>query len=137
MTYSVGIDQGVNHKKLKQLQDAGVVLLYQAHDLEQRFKKVTQQGRSFRLDASGLGGLDGLADDKWQDTLRMFGAKRAADAEHIYACHLNRIEYFLTEDRTDFIAGGRREQLEALLGIKIRTTEEFLCELREHGVEVN
>jgi hypothetical protein len=67
----------------------------------------------------------------------MFGATREADAEHLYACYLNGIEYFLTEDRTDFIAGTRRGQLEALLGVKIRTTEEFLCELQEHGVDVD
>jgi hypothetical protein len=135
MTYRVGIDQGVNQKKLKQLQNAGIVLLYQAHDLEQRFKQVTQQRRPFRLDVSRLDGLDTLADEKWQDMLRMFGAIREADAEHLYACYLNGIEYFLTQDRTDFIAGTRREQLEALLGVKIRTTEEFFCELQEHGID--
>lgn len=98
---------------------------------------MTQQGRPFRLGVSGFGGLDRLADEKWQDTLRVFGAIREADAEHLYACYLNGIEYFLTEDRTDFIAGRRREQLEALLGVKIRTTEEFLCELREDGIDVD
>src|SRR6266487_578035 len=108
MTYTIGIDQNVNQKRLKQLQDAGIVLLYQAHDLEQRFTQVIQQKRPFRIGVAGLDGLDGLADEKWQETLRMFGATREADAEHLYACYLNGIEYFLTEDRTDFIAGGRR-----------------------------
>jgi hypothetical protein len=37
---------------------------------------------------------------------------------------------------TDFITGGRREQLEALLGIKIRRTEEFLDELRTQGIDI-
>jgi hypothetical protein len=130
MTYKVGLDQGVNLKKLKRLQRAGIVVLYQAHDLEQRFPQVAQHGRPFRIGVWGLGGLDGLADEKWQDTLRLFGAGRETDAEHVYSCYLNRIEYFLTEDGTDFITGGRREQLAALLGVKILRTKEFLNELQ-------
>jgi hypothetical protein len=30
----IGVDQGVNLKKLRQLQASGIVVLYQAHDLE-------------------------------------------------------------------------------------------------------
>jgi hypothetical protein len=36
-----------------------------------------------------------------------------------------------------FIAHGRREQLEALLGVKIRRTEEFITELRTHGINLD
>jgi hypothetical protein len=59
------------------------------------------------------------------------------DAEHLYACYLNRNDYFLTENPDDFINGGRRERLETLLGVKIRRTEEFLDELRESGISIN
>ncbi len=58
------------------------------------------------------------------------------DAEHIYSCYLNGIDYFITEDKADFISGGRREQLEALLAVKIRRTQEFLEELRMQGVDI-
>jgi hypothetical protein len=134
--YKVGIDQGANLKKLTRLQNEGIVVLYQAHDLEFRRRRVTQQGRPFRIGFSQLGGLDGLADEKWEETLRILGAIRENDAEHLYSCYLNRIDYFITEDKTDFIANGKREQLEALLGVKIRRTEEFLDELRTQGVDI-
>jgi hypothetical protein len=62
--YKVGVDQGVNLKKLRRLQDAGIVILYQAHDLEQQFRLVVQQGRPFQLGRSTLGGPDMLADEK-------------------------------------------------------------------------
>ena len=64
------------------------------------------------------------------------GAIRENDAEHVYSCYLNRIDYFITENKTDFIANGKREQLEALLGVKIPRTEEFLDELRTQGVDI-
>lgn len=134
--YKLGIDQGANMKKLKRLQNAGVVALYQAHDLEFQREGVAQQGRPFRLGLSRLGGVDGLADEKWEETLRLFGTVRENDAEHLYSCYLNRIEYFITEDKADFIAHGKREKLETLLGVKIRRTEEFLDELRTQGVDV-
>jgi hypothetical protein len=134
--YRVGIDQGANHKKLKRLQNAGVVVLCQAHDLEVRRSHTIQQGRPFKLGVSELDGIDGLADEKWDDTIRIFGKSRQSDAEHLYSCYLNRVVYFITEDRTDFITGGRREQLEALLGVKIRRTEESLDELRAQGVDI-
>jgi hypothetical protein len=54
MSHMIGIDQGVNLKKLRQLQAAGIVVLYQAHDLEQQFRRVAQQGRPFQLDRSTL-----------------------------------------------------------------------------------
>jgi hypothetical protein len=136
VTYRVGIDQGANHKKLKRLQNAGVVVLCQAHDLEDRRAQVIQQGRPFKLGVSELGGIDGLADEKWKDTISIIGKSRQNDAEHLYSCYLNRVDYFITEDMTDFIAGGRREQLEALLGVKIRRTEEFLDELRTQGIDI-
>ncbi len=134
MTYKVGIDQGVNLKKLKRLQDSGIVVLYQAHDLEQQFRRVTQQGRPFRLDLSELDGSDMLADEKFYDVLGELGKDREADVEHLYACYLNRNDYFITNNPDDFIRGGRRERLERLLGVKIRRTEEFLDELRDRGV---
>jgi hypothetical protein len=134
--YKVGIDQGANMKMLKRLQSAGIVVLYQAHDLEGRRRQVIQQGRAFRFDVSELDGIDGFADEKWEDTIELFGAARENDAEHLYSCYLNRIDYFITEDQSDFIAGGRREQLEALLGVKIRRTEEFLDELWAQGVDI-
>ena len=37
---------------------------------------------------------------------------------------MNDCEYFVTEDKTDFIDGGRREALESLLGVKVRLTRE-------------
>jgi hypothetical protein len=137
MTLKVGIDQSANLKKLKRLQERGIIVLHQAHNLEDWRSQVIQQGRPFRVGVSKVGGLDGWADEKWEETLRLFGATRETDAEHLYACYLNGIDYFLTEDVTDFIAHGRREQLEALLGVKIRRTEEFITELRTHGINLD
>jgi hypothetical protein len=135
--YKVGVDQGVNLKKLRRIQDAGIVILYQAHDLEQHFRRVVQQGRPFQLGRSTLGGPDMLADEKLQDVLRELGQGHEVDAEHLYACYLNRNDYFLTENPDDFINGGRRERLEVLLGVRIRRTEEFLDELRTAGISVD
>jgi hypothetical protein len=135
--YRVGIDQGANHKKLKRLQAAGVIVLNQAHDLENRRSHTIQHSRPFKLDVSKLDVIDGLADEKWNETLSVFGKSRQEDAEHIYSCYLNSVDYFITEDSTDFIADGRREQLEVLLGVKIRRTKEFLDELRAQGIRIS
>jgi hypothetical protein len=137
MPYKIAVDQGVNLKKLRQLQDEGIVVLSQAHDLEQQFRRVAQQGRPFRLGLSTLGGPDMLVDEKLQEVFRELGKGREVDAEHLYACYLNRNDYFLTENPDDFIKGGRRERLEALLGVKIRRTQEFLDELRASGISIH
>jgi hypothetical protein len=136
MPYMIGVDQGVNLKKLRNLQASGIVVLYQAHDLEQQFRRVAQQGRPFQLDRSTLDGPDMLADEKLQNVFRELGKGREVDAEHLYACYLNRNDYFLTENPDDFINGGRRERLEALLDVKIRRTEEFVDELRQFGISI-
>jgi hypothetical protein len=73
MTYWIGVDQGVNLKKLKRLQAVGIVVLHQAHDLEQQFRRVIQQGRPFRLDLSTLDGPDMLADEKLEEVFRELG----------------------------------------------------------------
>jgi hypothetical protein len=73
MPYKIGIDQGVNLKRLRRLQAAGIVILYQAHDLEQQFRRVTQQGRPFQLDRSTLDGPDMLVDERLQDVFRELG----------------------------------------------------------------
>ena len=137
MPHMIGVDQGVNLKKLRQLQASGIVVLYQAHDLEQQFRRVAQQGRPFQLDRSTLDGPDMLADEKLQDVFGELGKGREVDAEHLYACYLNRNDYFLTENPDDFINGGRRERLETLLGVKIHRTEEFPDELRESGISIS
>jgi hypothetical protein len=137
MPDKVGVDQGVNLKKLRRLQDAGIAILYQAHDLEQHFRRVAQQGRPFQLGRSTLGGPDMLADKKLQEVFREFGKGHEVDAEHLYACYLNHNDYFLTENPDDFTNGGRRERLEALLGVRIRRTGEFLDELRAAGISVD
>jgi hypothetical protein len=89
LAYKVGIDQNVDQRQLKRLRKSGIAILYQAHDLEQSFQKVIPQGRAWRIGRSPLGGLDGLADEKYKDLLRELGKAREADVEHLYACYLN------------------------------------------------
>lgn len=132
----VGVDQGVDLRRLRRLQDSGALTLFQAHDLEQQFRQVAQQGRAFRLDVSTLDGPDRLADERFEEVRRLLGRDREIDAEHLYACCLNGNEYFLTENVKDFTQHGRRETLQALLGVKIRRTQEFLDELRAHGLSI-
>ncbi len=132
---SVAIDQGVDFRRLRGLQEKGIIVLHQVHDLEQafwqKFPQVVPQGRAFRLDYSSLGGPDMLADEKFEQTLRIVGQTNHSDAHHIYASYLNRNDYFITENPDDFIHDGKKEKLEALLGVKIRRTKEFLLEIGE------
>lgn len=72
-----------------------------------------------------------LAGDNVDEVEEFLGPEGRADFEHVYAAHLNRNEYFITENPKDFINDGRRERLEGFLpGLKIRRLEEFLDELR-------
>lgn len=125
----VTVDQGVNLKQLQKVQDAGWITLHQAHDLEQRFRKVQPQGRAATYGTSTYGGPDMYAGPKFDETLKIVGRENTVDAHHVYAAHLNRDGYFITENVNHFISGGRRERLESLLGVKIRRTEEFVAEI--------
>jgi hypothetical protein len=125
----VAIDQGANLKALRRLQDDGLVELRQANELEQTWSAyVAQQTKAIMLGHWRLG-ADVLADDKVHEVARILGPGKRLDAAHVHAAYLNGCEYFVTEDVTDFFRGGRRENLEALLGVKIRRTEELVQEL--------
>ena len=127
----VAVDQGVNLKRLRELQRQGRIRLVQAHTLEQNFKHVSDQGKAFRFDASTFDGPDLLADENIQEVERIIGKGKSADVEHVYASWLNKNDYFVTENVEDFIREGRREALENVLpGLRIRTTEELIRELR-------
>ena len=131
---SIGVDQGVNLKVLEQLKREGVILLFQAHDLEQIFRVAKRQSRPFRLDVSELNGPDRLASDNFYVVEALIGKENFADIEHVYASWLCRNDYFLTENPDDFIRDGRREKLEAALpGLKIRRMAEFLQEMGVGG----
>ena len=126
----VAVDQGANLKLLRKLQDQGRVELVQAHELEQQFRQVRGQGKPFRLDVSRLDGLDMLAGENVHEVERLLGPGKDADDDHVYASWLNGDAYFVTENVDDFIRGGRREKLQALLpGLRIRTTAELVREL--------
>jgi hypothetical protein len=126
------VDQGVNLKVLRRIQQSGEIRLVQAHTLEQEFRQVTDQGRAFQLGVSTLGGLDMIAADNVHLVEAIIGRDKFADIEHVYASWLNKNDYFVTENVDDFIRKGRRGALEqALPGLKIRTTAEFLRELEQ------
>ncbi len=128
----VAVDQGVNLKDLRELQRSGRIVLVQAHTLEQSFRHVRDQGRSFRLDASTLDGPDMLVGDNRQDVERIVGKENQIDIEHVYASWLNRNDYFVTENIDDFIRNGRRDALESVLpDLRIRTTVELIKELAD------
>jgi hypothetical protein len=133
MVIKVGIDQGVDLKALRRVQDQGLIELRQANRLEQTWEhfQVTQQKKGFMLNHSMLGGPDVLADDKVREVENILGGLRGheADVGHIYACYLNECEYFVTNDVTEFAKRGRREKLERLLRVKIRTMQEFIQEV--------
>ncbi len=126
---SVAVDQGVNLKKLKRLQQKGLIKLFQIHNLEQLFEQVEPQGGVFTLDVSSLDGPDMLAGGNLDSTKSLFNKKSETDFMHIYGAYLNGNEYFITDNPRDFINDGRREELEAELGLKVRRTEEFLKEI--------
>jgi hypothetical protein len=129
MAIKVGIDQGVDLKALRELQRRGLIELRQANELEQTWSDVVQQKKGFMLGHSRLG-RDMLAkEDVAHELGRIIGPENRRDIGHMYAAYLNKCEYFVTNDVTDFINGGRREALEALLGIKIRRTKEFIQEV--------
>jgi hypothetical protein len=126
----VAVDQGVDLKTLRRLQREGAVRLVQAHTLEQNFRNVVDQGRSFRVGESTLGGPDMIVTDNVHLVEHVIGREKFADVEHVYASWLNKNDYFVTENVDDFIRNGRREALEeALPGLKIRTTRELLQDL--------
>jgi len=125
----VGIDQGANLRELKKLQRRGLIELRQANELEKRRPHVVQQKKGFTLGYSRLGGPDVLADDLVHEVERIIGLANRLDIGHIYACYLNGCAYFVTEDVAAFIADGRREALESLLGLKIRRSREFIHEM--------
>lgn len=131
-TLMVAVDQGVNLKRLRELQRQGRIQLVQAHTLEQSFKHVSDQGKAFRLDVSKLDGPDRLVGDNLPEVERIVGKGKSADIEHVYASWLNKNDYFITENIDDFIRHGRRDALENVLpGLRIRTTEEFIRELAD------
>ena len=125
------VDQGVNLKKLRMFQKQGLVQLLQAESLEQQFKAVVKQGRAFTIGESIIGGSDMIAGNNVNDVRIEMGMANNKDFQHIYAAHLNRCDYFITENPQDFIANGKRQKLEDMLGVKIRRTDEFINELAE------
>ena len=131
MAIKVGIDQGANQDLLRPLQDQGLIELRHAKELEKTWSYyVTQQKKGFMLGHSKLGGPDELAKEEVVEKLQeIIGLANRADLGHIYACYINKCEYFVTENPDDFIKGGRREALESLLGVRIRRTTEFVDEV--------
>lgn len=124
------VDQGVNLKKLRELQKQGEIELQQVRDIETSWKDIQDHGQPFRLDVSRLDGSDMLAGDNVYEVKNMFSKSQQNDFLHIYSAHQINADYFVTGDKDDFIANGRREKLEALMpGLKIRTTDEFLKEI--------
>jgi hypothetical protein len=134
VSIKVGIDQGVDLKALRRIQEQGIIELRQANELEQTWDRyVTQQKKGFMPGHSRLGGPDVLANDKAAEVEKILGPGNENDVAHIYAAYMNECEYFVTENPTDFIDGGRREKLEPLLGLKIRRTLELTDDLTQEG----
>jgi hypothetical protein len=127
----VTVDQGADLKALRRLQHQGVVSLHKVHDLEQDFDSVAKQGGAFTLNRSMLDGCDMLAGEEAGEVQRIVG--KGADCHHLLSASLNHSDVFVTGDKDDFIKDGKRERLEGLLGLKIRTTKEFLTELAPIG----
>jgi hypothetical protein len=94
----IAVDQAVNLKRLRDLQRKGTIRLVQARTLEQSFKQVSDQGKSFRLDVSGLDGPDLLVGENLQVVEGIIGKGKSADVEHVYASWLNKNDYFVTEN---------------------------------------
>jgi hypothetical protein len=130
MPIKVAVDQGANLKALRELQRRGLVTLHQANELEQSWRGVIQQKKGFMLDHSKLDGPDELGDEKIvREIERIIGLENRKDIGHIYAAYLNECEFFVTENPDDFIRDGRKEQLEDLLGVKVRRTTELVQEI--------
>jgi hypothetical protein len=114
VSIKVGIDQGVDLKALQRIQDQGIIELRQANELEQTWDPNVTQQEGFMLDDSRLGGPDVLANDKAAEVEKILGPGNEKDVAHILAVYMDECEYFVTENPTDFIDGGRRDELESL-----------------------
>jgi len=126
----VAVDQGVNLKKLREMQKLGRIELQQVGDIEQQWKDVAKHGQPFTIGTSMIGGPDMIAGDNVSKVKSMFGKNQYKDFLHIYSGHQIQADYFITGDKTDFIADGRREKLETMMpGLRIRTTNEFFEEI--------
>ena len=133
MSIKVGIDQGVDLKALQRIQEQGIIELRQANELEQTWDPNVTQQEAFMPDHSRLGGPDVLANDKAAEVEKILGPGNEKDVAHILAVYMDECEYFVTENPTDFIDGGRRDELESLLGLKIRRTLELTDDLTQQG----
>lgn len=72
-----------------------------------------------------------MAGDNVDDVHLEFGNNNYNDFLHVYSAYLSQMDYFVTNDLDEFIKGGRRERLEALMpGLKIRTMDELLAEFK-------
>jgi hypothetical protein len=128
----VVVDQGVDLVKLNRLQKQGKIQLQQVRDIEQRFKNVLEHGQPLTIGVSTIGGPDMIADDNVNEVRNFFDKNQQNDFLHVYSAYLIHADYFITNDKTDFIAHNKREKLEQLMpGLKIRTVDECLAESAE------
>jgi len=123
-------DTGVDSKKLKVLQKEIGFDIVQAHELEQAFSEAEKVGRPFEIGFSTIGGPDMIAGDNLLEVERIIGKANRSDIKHVYSAYLNNCTYFLTNDKREFISGGKREKLKAVLApLRICTLGEFIKEI--------
>lgn len=128
----VAVDQGVNLKILRKLHRSDKIKLEQVRDIETLRADIQDHGQPFTIGISIIGGSDMLTNDVGSKVKAMFRKDQNNDYLHIYSAHQVHADYFVTEDKDDFIKNGRREELEKLMpGLKIRTTCEFMDEIGE------
>jgi hypothetical protein len=126
------IDQGVDQVKLRKLKKEHDLTYIQGHSLEQIFSWTEKISQPFRLDSSYLNGPDLLAGDNALEVQAVIGKGNKNDIDHLYSAYMAQdCNYFITNDKDEFIKNGKRERLEKILpGIKIVTLEEFELAMR-------
>ncbi|MBD3329169.1 N-6 DNA methylase [Candidatus Dojkabacteria bacterium] len=123
---NIYVDQNLNLKRVNELYRKGKVVFSQAQREEQQFKNTRKVGQAFSLDVSKLDGKDMLVGAELKILLKILPK---SDAEHLYSAYLNKVPYFVTNDKGDYIVDGKKEKLEKILHhqIEIITEAQLNC----------
>lgn len=125
---TVGVDTGADRTRLRAIPNLELI---RVDGIEQSIRGTKSVPKPFTLDNSLLDGTDFLAPDLSHELATLLPGKSNTawkDRAHLLGAHHAGCDYFVTTDKTDLIRDGKREILEALLGLRIRTIDEFEAE---------
>jgi hypothetical protein len=124
---SITRDKGANLKKLRRLENDGKIQIneIQFEEMPKKYKKAILPVAVFDQTSWDQCVLAG-DDCKYEEIREIIGKSNVRDAINLEAHLRNGFDYFVTEDKNEFIKNGRREMLESkFLGLKIVTVVEL------------